>query len=237
MQPPTHTSKLNALQGINWLGNITFEYSEKKKIIMDKCLTRSIICFLVIAISHSSLCKPKYSYVISNIKLDTINEIVYIKAEITVKNQSLFRTRFIPSPILTSHLTAMPKDTFAYTTNFNNNCGNISFYTLDSFGNKYFFHPSYNECGAIRTLEQNNSYYVKLKPGSVAIIEVIGILQINVGRNNNNCITTGGFRTKVSFKHQSDSKSIDLVINKSIVYCEYRVKNKIYNSIIGSVLY
>ena len=202
---------------------------------MDKFLTKSAL-FILILISHSALSKPRYSYAISYIKLDTINNIVYLKAEITVKNQSLFLTQYIPYPILVPHLTSAAKDTFAYTSNNIKYGGNISFYILDSLDNKYYFHESHNECGAIRMTEQSNRF-VKLKSGSIATIEVIGILQINKLSNKSNCITAGGFRTKVSLKNQSESKFIDLVINQSLIFCEFKTKNKIYNSIKGSVLH
>jgi hypothetical protein len=174
--------------------------------------------------------KPKYSYSLKYINIDTIKDVVYLKVGVLVKQNSCFGSRKIPYPVFVTHLRTEEIDSFAYTSN-KNLISNLSLYILDSNGTKFYLHPAFVDCGSDFPTLVNK--YIYLKNNDSTLIELlIDYKYLNNKTKNQlksiNCYKDGRFYEKIKLGDTKINDYKKIVIGSTVIYNEFKCKNTIY---------
>jgi len=199
----------------------------KAKILL---IITSFVLFHNNGICQKNKTKPKYSYSLKYVNIDTIKDVVYFKVGVLVKQNSCFGSRKIPYPVFVTHLRTKEIDSFAYTPN-KNLISNLSLYILDSNGTKFYLHPAFVDCG--RDFPSFFNKYIYLKKNTSTLIELlIDYKYLNANTKNqskrNNCYVEGRFYEKIKLGDTKINDYKKIVIGSTVIHNEFKYKNIIY---------
>jgi len=190
----------------------------------------SFVLFHNYGICQKNKTKPKYSYSLKYVNIDTIKDVVYLKVGVLVKQNSCFGSRKIPYPVFVPHLRTNELDSFAYTTT-KKLISNFSLYIIDSTGTKFYLHPAFVDCGSDFPTLVNK--YIYLKNNDSTLIELlIDYKYLNTKTKNqlksNNCYKDGRFYEKIRLGDKKINAFENIVIGSTIIHNEFKYKNNIY---------
>lgn len=190
---------------------------------MDKFL---YIVLSLISLSFRDIVKTnKIEYQLRSVYFDSANNVTQIKVKFVILNKTN-KTIKTNSPLFTTHVSQSTKDTFLLNhSKEKKNSNLISFFILDSFGNKYFLFPAIVDCSQDFLQYHPVVYYEIPKGDSVKItLSVDFKYDSSLNRQNStNCIIDGVFRTKPSVTNNK-SKYYNWALDSNIrIYSEYRV--------------
>jgi len=190
---------------------------------MDKFLwvVFSLIC---LSLSHKDK-SNKIEYHLRSIYLDSTNHVTLFQVQFVILNKSS-KTIKTYSPLFTTHVNHSKKGTFLFNySKEDKNSNLISFYILDSFGNKYFLFPAIVDCSR-DFLHYPVDFYIIPKRDSVKVNLSIDFKYDSslIRQSSHNCLIDGAFVTKPRVSTNPNVKYYKFKLDSNIrIYSEYRV--------------